>query len=349
MPSKTRHITRCLVLCLSVFGMLLFALNTNPVFAQQKNTKPKLAALKVTGPYTSGNLAVYLIHGKNQIKHQKFLTLNEAMLKGKVVVHETSNVNQLAVENIGNVAVFIQSGEVVKGGKQDRTLQHDMILPPKSGKVPVKSFCVESGRWNTRKGESSKRFSGSNNFVPSKGIKLAAKSKPSQRKVWNAVSSFQNKYVSKGYRNAKSRVSPSSLQLTMEAKAVKKLSKKYVTDLKPVVKDKPNAIGYAFAINGKLNSADVYASSGLFRKLWPKLMLASAQEAAAEDQKGKTFTPPESEAVMNYLKTSNQGKTVKQKLSADNVYLKRETAKSLYSESRTGKTGSWVHKNYLTK
>ena len=40
-----------------------------------------------------------------------------------------------------------------------------------------------------------------------------------------------------------------------------------------------DVIGYVFAINGKLNSAEVYPSNGLFRKMWPKLLKASVTEA----------------------------------------------------------------------
>ena len=49
-------------------------------------------------------------------------------------------------------------------------------------------------------------------------------------------------------------------------------------------------IGYVFAINGKVNSADIYGSNVLFKKLWPKLLKANAIEAIAELQKDK-FKP----------------------------------------------------------
>jgi len=42
---------------------------------------------------------------------------------------------------------LIQSGDIVKGGRQDRTMQYDLLVPPKSQKMPLSSFCVESGRW----------------------------------------------------------------------------------------------------------------------------------------------------------------------------------------------------------
>jgi len=69
--------------------------------------------------------------------------------------------------------------------------------------------------------------------------------------------------------------SPSSLQLALENKEVQKTADDYVNGLSGIVNGKTDVIGYVFAINGKVNSADVYASSTLFKKLWPKLLKRS--------------------------------------------------------------------------
>ena len=55
--------------------------------------------------------------------------------------------------------VFIQAGDIVKGGKQDRVLTVSFLLPPNSGRVPIASFCVEQGRWSARGKEDHARFS----------------------------------------------------------------------------------------------------------------------------------------------------------------------------------------------
>ena len=47
----------------------------------------------------------------------------------------------------------MQAGDVVKGGRQDRTLTVSLVLPPKSGRIPIASFCVEHGRWSARNAE----------------------------------------------------------------------------------------------------------------------------------------------------------------------------------------------------
>src|SRR5207302_1849548 len=133
-------------------------------------------AFRLSGPYTHGNLTVFLIHGEDQMKGRKLLTLDEALEQKKVVVHETKDVNLLAIENVSTEEVFIQAGDIVKGGRQDRLLAIDLIVPPKSGKVPLESFCVESGRWAVRQGEAVDKFESSKSAAPSKALKAACRS-----------------------------------------------------------------------------------------------------------------------------------------------------------------------------
>ncbi|MFX5484718.1 DUF6569 family protein, partial [Acinetobacter baumannii] len=61
-----------------------------------------------------------------------------------------------------------------------------------------------------------------------------------------------------------------------------------INELQKVGDKDSDVVGYAFAINGKVNSADVYASHDLFKKLWPKLLNSSAVEAVAEGGKKVT-------------------------------------------------------------
>jgi hypothetical protein len=124
-----------------------------------KDKEVAAGAFRVSGPYEHGNLAIFLLHGKDRVAAADFLTLKEAMEQKLVVVHETGSVNELSVENLSkDRAVYIQYGDIVKGGKQDRTLQYDIVLSPSSGKVPLPSFCVEQGRWRARGGENVAAF-----------------------------------------------------------------------------------------------------------------------------------------------------------------------------------------------
>ena len=110
------------------------------------------------------------------------------MEQKKLVVHETSNVGKLTVENKSDdSSIYIQSGDIVKGGKQDRVMRYDVMIPPKSKQVPVDSYCVEAGRWNQRGSEIAGRFSGSKKMLASKKAKMVAKHRGSQQAVWSEV------------------------------------------------------------------------------------------------------------------------------------------------------------------
>src|SRR5207302_5644607 len=117
---------------------------------------------------------IYLIHGKSAAGPVP-LTLEEALAKRAVKVHETGNVNELQIENLGSDEVFVQSGDIVKGGQQDRVLTVSLLLPPKSGRIPIASFCVEQGRWMARGKEDVKTFATASAVVPSREAKIAMK------------------------------------------------------------------------------------------------------------------------------------------------------------------------------
>ena len=127
------------VASLAVFGFAAAA--PRFAFADSKTT--------VSSPHVHENLAVYFIHGESAAGPVP-LTLQEALDKGSVRVLETGSVNELKIENTGSEDIFIQTGDIVKGGKQDRVLTMSFVLPPKSGEVALAAFCVERGRWSAR-------------------------------------------------------------------------------------------------------------------------------------------------------------------------------------------------------
>src|SRR5260370_42398071 len=106
---------------------------------------------RLEGPFTRGNLTVFLIHGKDRIKGQTFITLQEALVQKKVIVRETRSVNELTIQNVSSEEVYVQSGDIVKGGKQDRMRPVDLILPTRSAKIGISAFCFANGR-STKRG-----------------------------------------------------------------------------------------------------------------------------------------------------------------------------------------------------
>jgi hypothetical protein len=304
---------------------------------------------KITGPFTHDNLTVFLIHGPNKTA-KSLLTLEEAIDEHKVIVYETRDVNELAIENVSNEDVFIESGDIVKGGAQDRTLKDDLILPFKSGKVSISSFCVEHGRWTQRGSESVGTFDSANQALATKQLKMAVKMKANQQEVWNQVAAAQASLSTAMNISARSAAAPTSLPMTMEAPAVRRSIDGYIQELAGLPNRQDDVIGYAFVINGKVNSADIYGSHQLFAGLWMKLLRASAVEAVSEYQPGKKFAPGTVADVRAMLADADSAKPAVRDLTARTQLVTKETTQNVMFETRDrAQNGAWIHRNYMTR
>lgn len=257
---------------------------------------------QLSGPYGCKNLSVFLVHGKARIKGKRIISLAQALEQGIVTIHETGNVNRLNASNHSETEyVYIQSGDMVKGGRQDRTLAQDVLVPPGSRKIPLDAFCVERGRWNKRGMEKADRFSSSKKSLSSKQLKLAAKKAKSQQDVWQAVASEQEKLSRQIGKSVRKRASATSLQLSMEDEDVEKKSVVYQQELLPVGRREEDAVGFAFAINGRFSTADIYGDPDLFQKLWPKLIEAAAHEAISQYKEEEADRRVRGDEVKNHL------------------------------------------------
>lgn len=305
----------------------------------------------LSGPYTHKNLTVYLVHGKNQMSGETPLTLEEAMERGLVVVHETSSVNELEIENISKSdEVYVQAGDIVKGGRQDRVLAVDLIVPAHSGRMPLDAFCVEHGRWTARGNESTSEFASSTEIIPSKELKLAAKHSKSQQEVWDSVEKAQGGLSAAANTNVASNVSRSSLQLSLENEDVRTNSRDYVEALRSIINGKDDVIGFVFAINGEINSADTYGSPELFAKLWPKLLKAAAIEAVARSYRSKDSDSVDVGDVRDFM-TGGESARLKEERSITGriKMLTRESKDVILIESLDSESDGWLHRNYLTR
>jgi hypothetical protein len=246
---------------------------------------------RVSGPYTFENLCIFLLHGEDALPRGSYDVLQRAMDRKEAIVHETGTVGELLIENIGDIDLFIQSGEIVKGGRQDRVLGVDLIVGKKSGRVPIPSFCVEQSRWHKRGYESAAEFSSSPSYLASKSMKTSTKVHANQGKVWDSVSEEQTKLSAAVHASVQSDASPSSYQMTLEHEKVQDRVKGGLAKLRPLLCEHQDALGFAFSIQGELSSAEAYANHDLFSQLWEKLLIAAVTEAAAE------FSVPRREGV----------------------------------------------------
>lgn len=306
---------------------------------------------RLTGPYQHENLTIFLIHGRNQAGSQKFMPLQEAMERKLVVVHETSDVNELAIENVSATEeVFVQAGDIVKGGQQDRVLAVDLIVPAKSGQIPISAFCVEHGRWSQRGTESAYKFDSSDQMIATKELKMAAKRDVSQARVWGEVGVAQEKLSASVAVPVQSARSQSSLQLALENDKVQASATDYVEKLSSIVEGQNDVIGFVFAINGKLNSADVYGATWIFSPFWPRLLKTAAIEAVAERTSAEKWEPVSIASAAEFLTASEQGAETINEVTKRTHMLQRESEKSLFFETRDmAHNGLWIHRNYLMK
>jgi hypothetical protein len=317
---------------------------------------------RLSGPEVHGNLAIYFVHGKSRSGPVP-LTLAEALAKKTVVVREIGQVNELQVENTGSEEIFVQSGDIVKGGQQDRVLSASLLLQPHSGPVSIASFCVEQGRWSARGGEDVAKFSSSSASLPSRAAKIELAGVPQkggadaqsvskrQLEIWKSVSDIQGKLSSSLGASVAAAPSRTSLQLALENGSLARAQADYVKALQPLGEKDDDIVGYIFAVNGKLNSADIYPSNGLFRKMWPKLLRASATEALTE-RNGTAEPPPPVAEASGFLATPAAAPSVEKNVGSGGRIEMRESAKALIMEAKPAAAASasaWVHRNYLAK
>ena len=305
------------------------------------------SAYRISAPYTYKNLTIFLIHGKNETAKKNIVTLQEALKMGIFKVYETSEVNELMVENVSKTYdVFIQSGDIVKGGKQDRVLAISIIIPARSGRVSIEAFCVESGRWQQRKGEDAKQFSSSEERIVSKELKVAANAARSQQEVWNKVAEAQKKLSDNIGTDVTRNASGTSLQLALENRKVTATADEYIKKLSALTAGKPDVIGYAFAINGHINSADIYVSNHLFAKLWPRMLKAAAIEAVAEGSEVGDTPAPKPASIESFITEAEKGRAKERTTSGKSKVITKENDGTTVFEARD-KADLVVHRNYV--
>lgn len=249
---------------------------------------------RVSGPYVHDNLAVYLVHSAER-DERDFSTLDEGLKDGTVSVTEKQDeqVNELQLENRGEKPLFIQEGDRVKGGKQDRIVGLSFVVPPKSGKMGIPSFCVEQGRWSAGK-EGAVFGLTQSSALADKKVRFAAKAGKDQGGVWKEVGlAKQRAQVTLGAANTNS-----NLNETMDSDQARKAAAPFEKVLAGLLASHPDAVGAAFALNGKIEEINVYPGHRLFAKLYPRLLGSYALAAVLEKKAGAVPTAADVAALM---------------------------------------------------
>jgi hypothetical protein len=267
----------------------------------------------VLAPVSYKNLTVFPVRGRDLVAAGDYVTLDEGLRRGTVIITEKgaggvagasprdprvsvarqqrniaqrgdgATVNELALVNKSGKKLLLLAGEVVVGGKQDRIVQEDRVVPPVSTPVALDVFCVEQGRWQPERasagaGPVARPVQAADNFsglgaISHPKLRAAAQDRKEQGAVWNEVRANNARL---GTTN--------STETYREVYASRKVSAQideYVSALRREVLQ-PGVVGVVVARNGEPVWAEVFASHTLFAAYWPKLLKSFAVDAAGD-------------------------------------------------------------------
>jgi hypothetical protein len=321
-PSHKLHWIPVLVIITAIAAMIVWTISAAPrVLAEPELTSgpDSSTGWHLGEPITYETLTVFPVLSPQDAYTADFETLDAALASGEAIVAEQGDymrrtrngggesnsaissgpqVNQLVLVNRGKRPLLLLAGEVVSGGKQDRIIGKDRIIPVGAKPLPLDVFCVEHSRWT----------GGSDKFAAAKTmvhptVREQAAVDQDQSKVWAAVrgdtaaaraqssmsstvevtapqiSSRELSTVvasaapTEGYRNIyqSAEVGPSVENFALE---VEKRFKRATSALKG-----EHAVGVIVAFGGEVAWSDIFASSQLFNAYWSKLLRSYAVEA----------------------------------------------------------------------
>ncbi len=290
---RKRILPFCLLITLATLTVL--ALGPDPGEAGQVGP-----TYKVLAPISRGNLTIFPVVTDRTHDTHNFLTLDEGVRSGEVVVNEAGSVrplirrrdlyipgdgaevNRLVLVNNSDRPLILLAGEIVTGGKQDRVVGKDRIVPPKSDPIDLTVFCVEPGRWVAAK----KDFGSFHSQMAQPSVRRSAMADQNQQEVWSEVhSTAQSLAVQASPMAARAMAGTSSYAGVMANDEVRRrvdavaapIEQSYLGLMREL--RERNAVGVVVAVNGQLIWADLFASTALLEKYWPKLIRSYAAEA----------------------------------------------------------------------
>ena len=313
------------------------------VWPMQAGETPFVSGYKVLEPMRHGSLTVFPVVAPKSYATSEFLTLDEGLRSGEVVVteygniqglrrrhtmpavrHDGAEVNRLVLINNSKRPLLLLAGEIVAGGKQDRVIGKDRIVPPESDPVDLSVFCVEPGRWvgSSEQFGASGAIYGATPGLPLNGrntatlmaqpsVRAKAMGDKDQNQVWAEVGKQKAAMETVEVTAAAPQVvtdeirSTSSYARVMENKDVKEkvdeIAKPIEQSYQSLIKQlhDRNAVGVVVAVNGRIIWADVFASTELLQKYWPKLVRSYASEAVVTRAKGAEVSTKEAEAFLS--------------------------------------------------
>lgn len=288
---------------------------------------------------SEGNLTVFPVISSVSYKTRLLMTLDEGIRSGQVVVTETGSirglvrprpsdrgvwrerpfplppdppvaqVNQLSLINNSDHPLILLAGEIVVGGKQDRIVGKDRIIPAHSEPVALDVFCVEPHRWMG----ASARFDALDFSMAQPSIRFKAMADQNQQEVWNQVARSRSAFVAAAPPlDARAMQATSSYADVIQngaaqrridslAAPIARSYEKFFGELRS-----HNAVGAVVAVNNEIIWADVFASSELLERYWPKLLRSYAAEALSPGYSPAIARiPPSTQSAQQFLEILN--------------------------------------------
>jgi hypothetical protein len=303
------------------------------------------AAYHLSGPYTHENLAVFLIHSPNQ-DERHFLTLDEGLKTGvvKVTEQDQAQVDTLRIDNQSDLPLFLQEGERLQGGRQDRTITASLVVPPRSGPLPLPAFCIEHGRWT--EGETGRTFA----YAPSralalKGVRGAAKVDRQQSSVWASVEA-EKAYASTEFMAPNTNSSDNEM---LDSRQLRKLADEFAAALQDALAQHGDAVGVAIVLNGQFEEADIYPNHAVCDKMGPRLIRAYGVQAAMLKDQARDPALPSPADVARLMADDGPEKAKRDRtVDAHNSCQVRELESNRF-ECATRYDGRLVHWQVLKK
>lgn len=248
--------------------------------------------LELGKPFRYENLTIIPIYYKQVSEKKDYITLDEAVKNGDILITEVEGgrVPQVKVTNKSEHKIFLLSGEIITGARQNRLVGKDVLLGPYNKEVLVPVYCVEHGRWD----EGGYEFSSGEIAAPPVFRKSAASSE-SQQAMWDSVAEYSIALdVSSSTGN---------LGATYSDSRTKAKVNKYMNALKEIPRLGNDAVGVAVAVGGKIVSIDMFGNGRLFSDLWPKLLNSYAMAAIADYDRedGGKITQDEVREILKQL------------------------------------------------
>jgi len=290
---------------------------------------------QVLAPIRNGNLTIFPVVAESTHDTGQFLTLDEGLRSGEVIVTEAGNaaplvrprsrnpvwnepsrgiaqVNQLVLINNSKRPLLLLAGEIVTGGKQDRVIGKDRLVPAESDPVDLSVFCVEPGRWVAR----SEKFVAPMAMVqPS--VRAKAMGDKDQGKVWEQVGKARTSWAETVRMESGMTAAAPIQESSSYAVAVNNQEVKHQLDsvAEPLQKEyqgairqlrEKHAVGVVVAVNGQFIWADVFASTSLLEKYWPKLVRSYAAEIFSQPKQSAAVDARAAQEFIDHLHGSRE-------------------------------------------